>query len=465
MVSDIKDRVRDHILRHEMITKGEHVCVAVSGGADSMCLLFLLHGLSASMGFTLSAIHVEHGIRGQASLDDMDYVIEECGKLGVELKTVRIDARAVSGRTGTTLEEAARNERYRIFEGTDADKIALAHHMDDQTETFLFNAVRGTGIRGLRGMLPVRGKYIRPLLCITRKQVEEYCKTTGIEYRTDATNEDTDISRNRIRQTVMPELIRINGQAAAHISEVSEEISEVEEYLEGITEQAFGDCVRGSEDLQYNGLEIDLDRLDRLPDIVASRVIKEVLVRVSGKPKDISRIHINILKDLAKGRSGRHADLIYGIKAFKDFRRLVIRKAVGYELPDGISHQEKSACGEPDISFVLIDADVSERMKNTGKINEPDRYTKYLDYATIGNVSVLEIRHRMPGDQISIKGGNKKLKDLLIEEKIPADKRDTMYFVTKGHEIVWIPATGRIGERFKVTEKTINILKMEMKHG
>ena len=162
MVNDIVKKVRDYICRHEMINPGDHVYVAVSGGADSMCLLFLLKELSGDMDFSLSAVHVEHGIRGQESVDDMAYVKNECEKFGIPVIVESVDAAGVSEMTGTTLEEAARNERYRVFESLDADRIALAHHMDDQAETFIFNALRGTGLRGLRGMIPVRDRYIRP---------------------------------------------------------------------------------------------------------------------------------------------------------------------------------------------------------------------------------------------------------------------------------------------------------------
>ena len=285
MVNDIVKKVRDYICRHEMINPGDHVYVAVSGGADSMCLLFLLKELSGDMDFSLSAVHGEHGIRGQESVDDMAYVKNECEKFGIPVIVESVDAAGVSEMTGTTLEEAARNERYRVFESLDADRIALAHHMADQAETFIFNALRGTGLRGLRGMIPVRDRYIRPLLCITRQETEEYCRQKHIEYRQDLTNEDLDITRNRIRHTVIPELARLNEKAVEHICETAAELTETEDYLDQMTGKAFEECILRDETEDKGELRIDLDRFETLHSIIASRVVKKRSSAYPEKPE------------------------------------------------------------------------------------------------------------------------------------------------------------------------------------
>ena len=438
-----------------MIRKGDRVCVAVSGGADSMCLLFLLNELSGVLDFSLSAVHVEHGIRGQASLDDMEYVENQCRTLGIPVETARVDSVKVSETTGTSLEEAARNERYRILDGSDFDKMALAHHMDDQAETFLFNAVRGTGLRGLRGITPVRGRYIRPLLCVTRDEIEKYCREKQIEYRHDQTNEDLDIARNRIRHIVVPELIKINSGASEHICETAEELAETDAYLDMAAEKAFEECTGYEGNEAGKSVRIDLDKFDNLHGVIASRVVKKALITVSGKAKDIGRKHIEAVLALAKGQSGRHISLIYGIKAYKEFRTIVIAKKDTYELP------EVGSQSPPDIVFQTMDwKDISME-----KIISSGNYTKFIDYAKINDVSALSVRHRQPGDHISIKNGSKKLKDLLIEEKIPGDRRNRLYLVAMGSEAVWIPDIGRIGERFKVSDDTKKILRMEIKNG
>ena len=418
-----------------------------------MCLLFLLKDLAGQIGFTLSAVHVEHGIRGQDSLDDMAFVSRQCSELNIPVKTFSVDAVSSAKKSGTTLEEAARNERYRVFSDLSVDRIALAHHMNDQAETFLFNSARGTGAGGLKGMLPCRGRYIRPLLCVTKQEIEEYCRNNNIAYRTDLTNEDVNISRNRIRHTVIPGLELINPRAVQHICEIAEDINCTEDFLSEITHSAFNNCVLPSQDDRIKETVIDLDALDGLHKAVASRVIKEALQKTAGRSKDIGRRHVEAVMDLAKGQSGHHLDLIYGIKVSKTFRKLIIRGPGRYEL--------KECASLPVPEYSVLSRDTVSRES----ILSPENYTKYIDYATIGDASLLTVRFRRPGDHISIKNGNKKLKDLLIEEKIPKEKRDKMILVALNSEIVWIPELKRIGERFKVTDRTQNILRMEIKNG
>lgn len=454
MQNDIKEKTADYIKRHVMIKKGDSVCVAVSGGADSMCLLFLLNEMSPVLGISLSAVHVEHGIRGQSSIDDMEYVKRQCGELDIPLKTVQVDIPAAAEIAGTTLEETARNERYRIFSELKADRIALAHHINDQAETFIFNSIRGTGLRGLRGIVPVRGRYIRPLLCLTRQEIESYCLERHIEYREDITNSDIDIPRNRIRHMVIPELLKINEEGLRHISEAAEDISAADEYIRSAVDKAFEKCIISPADRPELEIIIDLDQFDRLHRVEAAGVIMKAMTELAGRSKDIARRHIEAVLTLANGQSGHHLDLIYGIKAYKEFRHLVLKKAGKYE----ISNPDKPA---PQIEYsILQKKDVPmERILDSGN------YTKYIDYATIRNVSALEGRYRQTGDYISIKDGRKSLKDLLIDEKIPSGRRRELFLITQGSEIVWIPELGRIGERFKITDKTEKILRMGLKNG
>ncbi len=450
MDTDLRDKVRDYILSNGMISEGDRICVAASGGADSMCLLFLMHELSGEMGFYLSAVHVEHGIRGRASLEDMDYVERQCKNLGIPLKTFSVDAPKTAKEKGLSLEEAARELRYRVFEEVDTDRIALAHHMNDRAETILFNLIRGTGMRGLRGMEAVRGRYIRPLLCAERKEAEDYCLMKQIGYRHDETNDDLEISRNHIRHKVIPELTGINDRAVQHINEAAKEITAAEEYISLETDKAYSVCVKRSEN-EASDLEIDIEQLTELPELIASRIVRRAVFEASGREKDIGRRHVGAVLELIKNQSGRQVDLLYGVRARRSFGKIVIVCPGRYELPDGKPVLKTSVISREDVS--------EEDLTSSGN------YTKFADYATIGNASALVIRHRMPGDLISIKDGNKKLKDLLIEEKIPKERRDRMYFLALGQEIVWIPGTGRLGERFKVKQDTEKVLRMEITDG
>ncbi|MCR5746758.1 MAG: tRNA lysidine(34) synthetase TilS [Lachnospiraceae bacterium] len=450
MIFNIKTTVKSYIKANRMICVNEHVCVAVSGGADSMCLLFLMKEIAEEEGFSLSAVHVEHGIRGEDSMSDMKYVENQCKNMHIPLKTFRIDAPALSIQTGTSLEEAARNERYRLFNSINADKIALAHHMNDQAETVLFNLIRGTGLKGLKGIAPLRGKYIRPLLCLKRSDIEDYCNEKNIRYRHDITNDDTDLSRNLIRHNVLPQLENVNIRTIDHICSCAEELSETDAFLEELTTETAQKLVEFD-----NGIaRIDLNDLLALHPVLSARVIKKTLIRISGRAKDITRKHIEAVLSIAKGQSGRQTAIIYGIKARKEFKELIITGPGHYET-------DSTPLYTPEICFEIIE----RRLVSDEEITKDSTYTKLIDYATIKDTADLSIRHRHPGDRISIRNGTKKLKDLLIEEKIPAKDRDKLFVVALHSEVIWIPGIGRIGERFKITDSTKQILRMEIKNG
>ena len=201
---------------HHMIEEGSRVIAGVSGGADSVCLLLLLLELQKEMTFELRVVHVEHGIRGQESLADCEFVEKMCGRLGVECKSHYIDVPKEAKQCGRTLEETARLMRYEIFEkeaeSWGGAKIAVAHNRGDDAETVLFHLIRGSGLSGMRGILPVRGNVIRPLLHTGREEILSYLEEKKQPYCVDATNRDEHYTRNCIRAQIMPRLIEMNPQ-------------------------------------------------------------------------------------------------------------------------------------------------------------------------------------------------------------------------------------------------------------
>ena len=175
---------------------------AVSGGADSVCLLIVLNSIKDELGFDLEAIHVEHGIRGEESVDDASFVEKLCDSMNIKLHMHSVKAKEYAEENSMSLEEAARELRYNIFEGYEG-KIAIAHNMEDNAETLIFNMIRGSGIEGLTGISIKRGKYIRPLLDCSRADIEKYLSDNNQSYRTDSTNEDSTYTRNNIRHNIM----------------------------------------------------------------------------------------------------------------------------------------------------------------------------------------------------------------------------------------------------------------------
>ena len=197
------EKVRAYIEKQHMILAEDHIIAGISGGADSVCLFFVLLDLRDRMGISFTAVHVNHGLRGEAANRDEEFVRELCGQYGIPLEVFRVDLESISKKRKQSLEECGRNIRREAFEqirercgGT---KIALAHHQNDNAETLLWNLARGTGLTGLGGIRPVNGRYIRPLLCLDRNEIEDLLRQRGQGYCTDDTNGDTEYTRNKLR--------------------------------------------------------------------------------------------------------------------------------------------------------------------------------------------------------------------------------------------------------------------------
>ena len=184
------------------VKKGDQIGIAVSGGVDSMVLLYCILRLRDEMGISVAAYHMEHGIRAGSSQQDMDFVVDTCEDLGVPCIVKRVDVPAFAKKEGLSLEMAARIERYAFLDSQGADYIATAHHMDDVAETVIMNLIRGSGLAGLCGIPRIRGRYIRPMLDISRQEIEQYAQKNHITYAQDETNNDITYTRNYIRKEI-----------------------------------------------------------------------------------------------------------------------------------------------------------------------------------------------------------------------------------------------------------------------
>lgn len=236
--------IKRYIEANQLIRPGDVVVVGLSGGPDSVFLLYALHTLQARMGFTLRAVHVHHGIRGAEADRDEAFSEKLCAKLDIPFQAVHVAAPAYAAQHGLSLEEAARILRYEALEAArqqltqaTAAWIAVAHHLDDQAETVLHNLVRGAGLRGLAGMENRRNHVIRPLLSIKREDILKWLKQYDIPYVTDSTNADPHYTRNRIRSTVLPELREINPEASAHIAHSAALLREADAFFHALALQ------------------------------------------------------------------------------------------------------------------------------------------------------------------------------------------------------------------------------------
>lgn len=289
------DKVRETLADLDMITAGDRVYVGLSGGADSVSLLHALRELSAELGFTVAAVHIDHGLRGAESDGDMRFCVELCEKLGIPLELRRLDIAGIKAKH-ESVEECARRARYQAFsEVVGNDILATAHNLNDNAETVLMNLMRGTGIKGLCGIPPKRGNIIRPLIRCSRAEVEEYCRLNDLTYVTDSTNLSDEYTRNRIRHILLPEMLKINPSLPETIRRMTETLRSDRDYLEGLADAALESSARGR---GYAAAE-----LAELPLPIKSRAVSKILSEGGIEP---SALRINTALSLLDKRSARY---------------------------------------------------------------------------------------------------------------------------------------------------------------
>lgn len=298
---------RDLIQEYDMLPDHGTVLCAVSGGADSMCLLVWLCELSQEYGYTVAAAHFHHGLRGETADRDEAFVKEFCQKRGIAFYAGRGNVTEAARENGWSVEEAGRNLRYAFLAKTAeqirAVRIATAHHQGDQAETVLMNLIRGTGMTGLSGIAPVRGPYIRPLLNTSREEIESYLERNGIAFVQDETNEDTVYTRNRIRHEIMPLLRQINPKAEESMAKTATLLRREDQYLQEKTEEICA-AVRRSE----YWVELERQTLNALPAAMQNRVIRRMLDLLGVEKKDLSAGHVCAIVTLIRD-SGPTAQL------------------------------------------------------------------------------------------------------------------------------------------------------------
>lgn len=493
-------KVWDYIREKRMILPGDLVVAGVSGGADSMCLVEILRRYREMAGFSLKVVHINHGMRGEEADADEGYVRRYCSDNGLDFLAVSCDVPQLARQEGLSLEEAGRAARYRAFQevclewkSRNADrteysgngnpngnaKIALAHHQDDLAETMLHHLARGTGIAGLCSLKPVSGNRIRPLLCLTREEIEGYLSARHISWCTDSTNAKDDYTRNRIRHNIMTDLKEmVNPAAVSHMAQTAQELEEIDAYLRKMAENYRKQYV-----MREDTGSFFREEMKAAEPILQKKIFMTEMKRISGRQKDFERVHVETLQDLWGKQVGKRIRLPYGLEGIREYTGIRLapgkaernkeeekrqcRERTGYLLPiPGILTVEDFTveCALLDFSW-----NASEEGKNGtfplnfSQINEK-KYTKWFDYGKIkGNA---EFRHRQSGDRISVhpSGGSKKLKDYLIDRKIPREERDAQWLLTSGKDVVWIVGD-RMNQNYKVTETTRQVLYMRIEGG
>lgn len=472
MMKDLLKMVSGTIERHGMLQDREGVLAAVSGGADSVCLLLALKEL----GCRVSAVHVEHGIRGRDSQEDCTFVQQLCRMQDIPLTVRHIDVPALAERSGRSVEETARDARYEILCETARSLgitvIATAHHRGDQAETVLWNLVRGSSLGGLCGILPVReledagGRdrihLIRPLLDTDREEIERWLTERGQTWRTDRTNLDPSITRNAIRLQILPSLERLNPAAVRHIAQTAEDLALIRNYLDDAAGEAYGRSVRtvslagkDKEPEEQSGireLQIDLAVFRTLPELIKRSVLHRAIGEAAGALRDIGREHVEALMSLAAMDNGRRISLPRGLTAVREEGIIAIRHQSAMGSQDAGEAEVKIPVGSDGRFCIegLGTVDVRFGIWEGGAISKK-KYTKTLAYDTI--IPYITFRTRRDGDWLVVnsEGGRRKLKDYLIDEKIPRDRRDEILLIAQESHVLWVVGH-RISEAAKVSQ-------------
>jgi len=422
-------RVRAAIQEHHMLTPSEPVLLGLSGGADSAALLHVL----LALGHPVSALHVHHGLRGAEADADEAFCRALCKKRSAAYACVRVDTASYAREHGLSVEEAGRALRYAAFtQAANGQKIAVAHHRDDQAETILMRLARGTGTLGLAGILHVRGSIIRPFLDMTRAEIEAYCTENGIAFRTDATNADDTYTRNKIRNTVMPFLAdTLNPAIADALARAARLAAEENAALDMFTQAALAQCRDGDSALS-------IPALLHHPIAIRRRVLRTMAGEAAGL-RDVGLMQIDMLLSLCEKQTGKAVSLPRGLVVSRAYDRLVFHTKQAAD-----TLETPLLMGEC-VHVPALRAAISlSRMENAQNFARK-LCTNPIDCDKIKNG--LSVRTRRPGDFIVTKGGTKKLKKLWIDSKVPREARETAVLVCDGAEVVWIVG-GTVSARY-----------------
>lgn len=413
------------------IIKGDSVALAVSGGADSVAMLLFFVELQKKLNLKISVRHFEHGIRGEESRSDARFVENLCSRLNVPFFMKSMDVPGFARENRLSIEEAARLLRYRFLTEALEEQVAVAHNLDDNAETVIFNLLRGSGSAGLKGIqrvTTINGKrIIRPLLDTKRAEIEKYLEELGESYRSDSSNGDSAYSRNKIRNEILPLLCEINPKAKENIVRSADIIESL----------SIGD-----------------------ESMLIKELIHEWLKSYTLSAKDISYLHMEKIYKLLESAKNRETHIPGYVVARKE-NDLVLKKNLPLSQQKLLAKDKSREEGTRSFNLSYeITFNVVEKRDNTKILK--DTYTKQFDYDKI--LCGFSVRTCKEGDYFTIdsRGSKKSYRRYCIDEKIPADIRGDIPLIVDGSHILW--AVGyRISEYYKVSAETKHILEITAK--
>ncbi len=459
-----------------MVSKGECLLLAVSGGADSTCLLHVMLSLKEELGIKLHVAHLDHQLRGEESDADAAYVVRLSDSLDIPCTVSKADVRGYQKKHRLSLEEAAREVRYDFLSETaaavGADIIAIGHTLDDQVETIMLHIIRGSGIAGLVGLNAKSERLlngyqlniIRPLLEISREETQQYCLEHNLMARVDSSNQSLSMLRNRIRLKLLPELKKYNPGFVESLLRNSAIAADEIAFLDSEAEKVWDLAVKEQDDI----IILDKERFGALPDALKRHLLRVAIKRLLGTLKDIEERHIGEITGVLGKQAGKYINLPYGLIFAVEYGRYLLGSDIKAlcPFPEIFGESEVNIPGVTVISGWFIETSIAEKMVAGDSDNE---FTAFVDFDKTGGSLI--VRSRLEGDRFQPLGFDtpKRLNRFMIDLKIPQSWRERVPLVCchgqglPAHgQIAWV-AGYRIDDRYRVTDKTKRILKIEFK--
>lgn len=462
----IIDKVYNYIIENSMIQNGDKVMIALSGGPDSVCLLHILYRLKEKFNIELYAAHLNHCIRGIEADGDEQYAKELCINLGIKFFSKRVDVEGYAEEKGISCEVAGREVRYNFFEEIKnkegINKIALAHNANDQAETVLLRIMRGCGVDGLCGIRPVRdGIFIRPILGIERIEIEKYCNDEELKPHIDKTNLENIYTRNKVRLGLIPYLREtFNEDIIGSLNRLAYTMQGEYELLDEISEQYYEKyCYK-----EDNKVIIKKKIFSENKNLVA-RIIRMAYCKLKGDMYNIEKCHVLNIIRLGETGTGKYTMLPNGIIAYNNYGDIYICRNNDFHNHSDNNIDKKVILNigcKNHIEDMKISMEILSN--NNIKVWSSGKYEKYFDYDNIKEEIIL--RYRREGDIFNPLGmnGNKLLKKVFIDMKIPRNIRQEIPLICFGEDIVWIVGYN-VCDKYKVTKNTKKVLKIKIQKG
>ena len=452
------ERFEQYSVKHKLFKSGEKILVGFSGGADSTALLLALWHLKSKYGYSLLAAHVNYDLRGEDSKLDEQYARKFCFDRNISLvvKNITIDSTS-------NVENHAREVRFKYFNSLrklyKIQKIVLGHNREDQAETLLFRMFRGSGYTGIKGISPITDDVVHPLLSFSRKDIISYLESEGVQWREDLSNKDNTYSRNKIRNQMIPWIQEhLNPNVVTKLYETAEIFSETDDILESLATRRFLKAqIKHSKD----ECRLSTNIIKKTRSVLRYYVFKEAYSRINGNSKDFYHNNFIEIEHLLTSDGSKQIYLPNNVYVFKEYDELIF-KNIDFSKSENIKNEKEITSLRNRSTF----EDYRIIMKKLKKM--PTRRNLFEDkdiaYIDLDKTNFpITIRHRKPGDRFHPLGmqHNKKLKDFLIDEKVPKFDRDKVLIFCDKEKIIWL-AGYRIDDRVVTSEQTQNILQISI---